>query len=122
LNEQQKKEFDERLKTDPEFASSVMLQKIVTKRVNRLGIKHSVAIAHRKHTQRNTLLFKRRPNKNFFKSFFTLILILFVGYLVVTSDSEEENLSPTTDSIENISKDTATPVVEKDSIKLMENK
>lgn len=120
LTNEQKKEFEERVKNDPEFASSVNLQRIVTKRVTRLGIKHSVAIAHRKHTQRNTFLYKRRPNKNFFRSFFTLILILIVGYLVVTSNSEKENV-PATDSIEAKSKDTAVTDVKKDTSELLNN-
>ncbi len=119
LDEQQKKEFDERLKTDPEFASSVMLQKIVTKRVNRLGIKHSVAMAHRKHTQRNTFLFKRRPNKNFFRSFFTLILILLIGYLIISTESENDNAIPAVDSIETSKKDTATMDVNADTSELL---
>jgi anti-sigma-K factor RskA len=121
LTDEQKKEFEERLKTDAEFASSVALQKIVTKRVNRLGIKHSVALAHRKHTQRETFLFRRRPNKNFFKSFFTLILILVVGYLIFMSDSKKDNTpAAAADSIESKTKDTAVSAVDKDTFEVMD--
>lgn len=120
LSNEQKKEFEERFKKDPEFANSVNLQKIVTNRVTRLGIKHSVALAHRKHTHRNTFLYKRRPNKNFFKSFFTLVMILIVGYLVITSDSENDT-SPSTDSLEAKTKDSAAIDVKTDTFEVMKN-
>ena len=82
------------------FAKNVKLQKILMKRVTRLGIKHTVAMAHRRHAQRDTFLFKRRPNKNFFRSFFTLVLIIIVGYLVITSESEKHENEMLTDSVE----------------------
>jgi len=102
LSEEQKREFEERLKLDTEFAKNVKLQKILVKRVTRLGIKHTVALSHRKHTQRNTFLFKRRPNKNFFKSFFTLIMVLVVGYLIVISDTKTPDNKIVVGSVETI--------------------
>ncbi len=106
LSKEEKLEFEERIKIDAEFAKKVKLQKILVKRVTRLGIKHTVAVSHRKHTQRNTFLFKRRPNKNFFRSIFTLLLILVIGYLVITTESEEKTApSLEKDSIETIPTD-----------------
>lgn len=100
LSPEQKGEFEKRVKSDPEFAQKVKLQKVLLKRVNRLSLKHTVAQAHRKHTQRNTFMFKR--NKNFFKSFISLILVLVVAYLIYLSDQEVNEQKNELDSLKQI--------------------